>query len=287
VIEAPQGAFFFRSAVLAAAPAVDFDLSLIVSPFRMQPGLRRLEAGAKQLTRLDPASRLFAEKQQVVAAGAARLAVPGFDPAPALAAIRAQARAQGLTVPDGELPELVFEEDFAVLDGATGTLPWLCVCVPSHWAPEDKLGLDFAALHAPVADNHLLQAAGRHLVQLATSGERWERHVWTLAPSSRYDQHPRRHAREPWPDAGDAERFARSTWLRAERQTFFPVGGGTRQAVFTIRVMLARLTDALATPQDARRLHDALDSMTPAVLAYKGLAPARDPLLRWLSTWMA
>jgi hypothetical protein len=266
---------------------VDFDPALIVAPFRMQPGLRRLDPGGQQLTALDRASRLFAEKQQVVAAGAARLAVPGFDPGPALAAIADQAQAQGLATQKDALPELAFEEDFAVLDGATGTLPWLCVCVPSHWAPEDKLGLDFAALHAPVADNGLLLSAGRQLVQLATSGERWERHVWTLTPSPRYDQHPRRHAREPWPDPADPERFARATWLRAERQTFFPVGAGTRQAVFTIRVMLAPLADALPTPDDARRVHGALASMTPAVLAYKGLAPARDPLLRWLSTRMA
>jgi hypothetical protein len=266
---------------------MDFDPSLIVAPFRMQPGLRRLDAGGRQLSALHRDSRLFAEKQQVVSAGAARLAVPGFDPGPAIAAIRGEARAQGLALADDALPELALEEDFAVLDGATGTLPWLCVCVPSHWAPEDKLGLDFSALHAPVADNALLLAAGRQLVQLATSGERWERHVWTLTPSPRYDQHPRRHAREPWPSHADPEAFARATWLRAERQTFFPVGAGTRQAVFTIRVMLAPLVDALATADDARRLHDALASMTPAVLAYKGLAPARDPLLHWLSTRIA
>jgi hypothetical protein len=268
-------------------PSLDFDPALIVAPFRMQPGLRRLPTGAPQLTALDPGSRLFAEKRQVVMAGAARLAVPGFDPGPAMAALAAQARNQGLAWPADDRPELAFEEDFAVLDGATGTLPWLCVCVPSHWAPEDKLGLDFAALHGPVADNALLLAAGPQLVQLATSGERWERHVWTLTPSSRHDQHPRRHGREPWPAGVDPEAFAQATWLRAEHQTFLPVGGGTRQAVFTIRVMLARLQDAIGTPVDSRRLHDALASMTPAVLAYKGLAAAREPLLRWLSSRMA
>jgi len=171
-----------------------------------------------------------------------------------------------------------------VLDGATGTLPWLCVCVPSHWAPEDKLGLDFAAVHRPVADNAALIAASQQLVALATSGDCWERFVWTLSPSARHDQHPRRHPRAPWPDVADSAEFARRCWLRAERQTFFPVGRGTRQAVFAIRVMLQPLTEAVQAPGHARRLHDSLASMSPAVLDYKNLAVAREPLLRWLES---
>ena len=262
---------------------MDFDFELIAAPFRMQPGLRKLQAGDRQLTPLRPGSALFEEKARVVAAGASRLQVPGFDPAPALAAIAERARREGHPDFDPGRLELSFEEDFAVLDGDTGTLPWLSVCVPSHWAPEDKLGLPFAAVHAPVADGATLIAAAAHLVRLATSGERWERHVWTVSPSPRHDQHPRRHPRAPWPaDAGDDEAFARACWFRAERQTFLPVGRGTRQAVFTIRVMLAPLTAVVDTPAKAARLREALASMSPAVLDYKGLAPAREPLLRWL-----
>src|SRR6185369_5621039 len=133
-----------------------------------------------------------------------------FDPGPALDAIVAHGVESGINADRlCESPlELCFEEDFAVLDGDTGTLPWLRVCVPSHWAPEDKLGLPFAAVHAPVADNALLLAASQQLVQLATSGDRFERFVWTLTPSPRYDQHPRRHAREPWPAGLDDDAFA-------------------------------------------------------------------------------
>jgi len=47
-------------------------------------------------------------------------------------------------------------------------------------------------------------------------------------------------------------------------------------------VMLQPLVQAAARPQQAQRLHDALASMSEAVLAYKGLAAAREPLLRWL-----
>ncbi|WBY01646.1 DUF3445 domain-containing protein [Ramlibacter tataouinensis] len=262
---------------------MDFDFGLITAPFRMQPGLRRLMPGARHLTPLAPGSALFAEKRKVHEAGASRHSAAGFDPGPALAAIAQQGRIDGLDAFDPHRLELAFEEDFTVLDGADGTLPWLCVCVPSHWAPEDKLGLDFAAVHAPVADNAALLGAGPSLVALATSGERWERFVWTISPSPRHDQHPRRQPRAPWPSGEDEQAFVRGCWLRVERQTFFPVGQGTRQAVFTIRVMLQPLAEAIDGTDKAARLHAALGSMSEAVLAYKGLAPAREPLLRWLA----
>lgn len=264
---------------------MEFDFAHIAVPFRMQPGLQRLAADARHLTPLDPSCPLAADKRAVVAAGASRLCVPGFDPQPALDAIAAQARQEGL--PFTQPLELAFEEDFAVLDATTGTLPWLCVCTPSHWAPEDKLGLDFAAAHAPVGDGERLRAASAGLIALATGGERWERHVWTVSPSGRHDQHPRRHAPTPWPGTDDPEAFASACWLRVERQTFFPVGRGTQQAVFTIRVGLQPLADAVNTPEKTRRLHDSLASMSDAVLAYKSLSPARPILLRWLERRIA
>jgi dimethylamine monooxygenase subunit A len=259
---------------------MDFELARIAVPFRMQPGLQRLAPEARQLTPLAPGSTLWQEKKHVVDSGASRLAVPGFDARPAIDAILDRARNEG--VAGAEPVELAFEEDFAVLDGDSTALPWLCVCVPSHWAPEDKLGQTFAAVHAPVADNAALLAAGRQLVQLVTGGDRFERFVWTLSPSGRHDQHPHRHVRAAWPHPADPHAFARQCFLRSERQTFFPIPG-RRQAVFTIRVMLQPLAQAVRTREDAQRLHDALASMSDAVLAYKNLEPARTPLLAWLS----
>jgi dimethylamine monooxygenase subunit A len=247
-------------------------------PLRMQPGLRRVACDELRLTPLVQGSALYEEKRAVFEAGQSLHVVPGFDPGPALAAIANRAALLGSSAPI----ELGFEEDFAVLDGATGTLPWLCVCVPSHWAPEQKLGLDFMALHGPVADNAALLAASQQLVALVTAGECWERFVWTVSPSPRHDQHPIRHARTPWPATDDPEEFAARCWLRAERQTFFPVGQGTRQAVFAIRVMLQPLVEAVRQSGEARRLRESLGSMSPAVLDYKNLTLAHARLMRWL-----
>ncbi|WP_374668882.1 heme-dependent oxidative N-demethylase subunit alpha family protein [Ramlibacter sp.] len=264
-------------------PAPDLDLEALPVPFRMQPGLRRLGPGERHLSPLAPGSALWTAKQAVVAAGVSRLAVPGFDAGPALAALRERAAREGLPV--SEPLELAFEQDFAVLEAAGGTLPWLCVCVPSHWAPEDKLGQPLATVHAPVPDAAVLKSATEALTRLVTSGDEWERFVWTITPDAAHDQHPLRHQRVAWPDSRDPADFAAACWLRTERQTFLPVPGAPGQALFTIHVRLRPLAEAVHSAAAAARLAASLASMSNAVLAYKNLAPARAPLLAWLATW--
>lgn len=185
------------------------------------------------------------------------------------------------------LLSLAFAEDFAVVDADTGRIPWLAVCLPSHWSPEEKVGRPFAEVHAPVADNATLIAAGTHLMRLVTGGERWQRFVWTITPQSRLDAHPHRSPAPPWPPsagtAADAQALAAVAHFRTERQTFIPVPGHA-QAVFTIHVESAPLAKAVDTPEQARALHAAVASMSPAVLAYRGLADARERLLGWLAS---
>jgi dimethylamine monooxygenase subunit A len=305
----------------------DFDAA-VIAPFRMQPGLRRLAAGAKQLTPVGLASRELREKLEVLSCFApqALLCVRGFDAAPALHALATQAGAEwpgdfgfdGATAralrlrwsvrDDTPLPlddrapaevggcleglpcgwrlagllSLAFAEDFAIVDAASGTIPWLAVCLPSHWAPEEKVGRSFAEIHARVADNALLVDAGERLLRLVSGGERWERFVWTITSHPHLQAHPNRLARERWPaDAGMDEMIALAHW-RTERQTFIPLPA-LRQALFTIKVGLQPLTAAITTASQAQRVHDALASMSPAVLAYRRLSAARPRLLAWLA----
>lgn len=268
---------------------MEFDFKQIHVPFRMLPGLARLGTDAVHLTPLRPGSPLHHEKQALHRAGATRHAVAGFDASPALATLRAHAIRAGVSARDIEqLPlELQVEEDLVVLDTRTARLPWMCVSVPSRWAPEEKLGRTLPEVHQPVADGEALAAALPAILRVLGSGAHWERHVWTLTPSPRYDQHPHRHAATPWPRTADPDDLARQCYLRAERQTFIPVpdaeGPPGKQTVFTIRVMVEPLCSAVRSASDALRLHDALASMSDAVLAYKNLAPARPLLLEWLA----
>lgn len=176
---------------------------------------------------------------------------------------------------------LVFDEDLAIVDATDGTIPWLCVALPSHWAPRAKVGRHFAEVHAPVADNRLLLAAADRLVALVTAGERWERFVWTVTDHPRLHAHPARVDPQRWAGGRTPAEVAAAAWWRTERQTFLPLPQ-QRQAVFTIRVGLAPMRAALDDPERARRVHDALASMSDEVLAYRGLREVRAPLLKWL-----
>lgn len=182
----------------------------------------------------------------------------------------------------GALLCLAFEEDFAVLDGDTAAVPWIAVCLPSRWAPIEKLGRHFAEIHAPVADSATLVAASTSLARLVTGTERWERFVWTITADPHLNQHPAQGA-SMWPAGLDADALAAHASFRTERQTFLPIAG-SRRAIFTIHVESVALIAAVTTADAARCLHDAVASMSPAVLAYRGLADARDRLLTWLAT---
>lgn len=245
---------------------------------RMRPGLRRCERAV--LHRLQPGCVLQREKQALIASGWRALSVPGFDAGPVEQTVRTVA---GLAANEPGPLALLIEEDLAVLDGSSGTLPWLAVCTPSHWAPEDKLGLHWSAVHAPVADNAALMAAQHQLIALSTNGQCWQRSVYTLASSPRYDQHPRRAPRQPWPEGYSGQALAERCWLRVERQGFFPVQDRPGQAVFSIRVQLERLDRSAGEPERATALHEWLASMSSAVADYKGLAPARERLLAYLA----
>ena len=175
------------------------------------------------------------------------------------------------------LVALAFAEDFAIVDGRSGHIPWLAVCLPSHWAPEEKLGRHFTDVHAPVADNTLLLKATEGLMRVVTGPERWERFVWNVS------DHPRLHAH---PAHVEARRWLHtpvsSAWFRSERQTFIPLPAAA-QAVFTIHVQVQPLAVVLSSPARAQALHDAVASMSEAVLAYRSLGGVRAPLLAWLA----
>ena len=193
-------------------------------------------------------------------------------------------RAVALQPPDWRLPALLslsFEEDFAVVDASDATVPWMAVALPSHWAPEHKVGRHFAQIHAPVADGDLLRRAGEALTRLVTGPERWERFVWNVTDSPRLHTHPQRVSPDRWSHEPRAPGLPRA-WFRSERQTFIPVPQAG-QSVFTIHVQVRLLDEMIDSPARARQLAEAVQTMSPAVLAYRGLSTMHGPLLQWLA----
>lgn len=180
------------------------------------------------------------------------------------------------------LLSLAFAEDFALVDAGSGTLPWLAVALPSHWAPAEKIGRHFRDVHAPVADNALLLRAGDHLLRMVCGPERWERFVWNVTRHPQLNAHPANIDHAPWPADAFAEPHAPRAWWRTERQTFIALPERL-QAVFTIQVNTEPLASAIDTAAKAAHLHEAIATMSETVLAYRSLAAVREPLLAWLA----
>jgi hypothetical protein len=239
----------------------------------------------------DDASRPVAPVALVdgeIRASLAGWAFPADPGAPfALRALRADARPVLDWIasrPPAERPlhalGLALQEDFAWMEAAPGEparARLLHVCFPSGWDPARKIGLDFAAIHAPVAEAELLRSSALALSRALTTQGPFVRFVWTVAPDGRRARHPAEAT--PWTASCDP-------WFRCERQVSLPVrmvgADGGAGAVFLIRLHGAPLLAAADTPARCAALRDALASMSSETLAYKGLTAALPRLLRLL-----
>ena len=251
----------------------------VEAPFRMRPNLEKLDVQTPALLLRDELADVYLRERSKVLATHSERAVVGQADAAVLARIRALAttgESEGAAAGANTL-----QEDFVILKQEAETLrtEYLSVCFPSRWDPREKLGLDFSAIHAPVADNQLLQAAGPNLMTLAFMKQPMLRHVWLISPSASLDQHPDKNEAW-WAEAlADPSPLLPRLYFRVERQTTWPLLQFQRAAFF-IRVMMCQLLDVLSVGAGrAAALATTLRSMTPAVVAYRGMTDALPRLL--------
>ena len=166
------------------------------------------------------------------------------------------------------------QEDFALMvDDGQGALRagLLSICFPSGWSPKEKIGKLLEEIHEPVADNRELQASTPLMARaMATKGP-FIRHVWTLAGSGAR----RRDANE---DTLSEASSISDLWFRCERQLTIPLSG--QGCLFLIRVYVAPLLHVMAQAGRKERLIEALRSMSPELVQYKGIARAREIILQ-------
>jgi hypothetical protein len=196
---------------------------------------------------------------------------------------------------------LQLQEDFVILkhEGDALRTEYLSVCFPSRWDPREKIGLDFSQIHAPVADNQMLLAAGPSIMTMAFMKQPMLRHVWLIVPSASLPQHPDQNDYSWAETLRDPSPLLPRLYFRVERQTTWPLPQFNR-AVFFIRVMMSPLVEVLraphavrpepvegsnGTPSRARELARALRSMTLAVVAYRGMTDAMPRLLAELDAF--
>ncbi len=261
----------------------------VKTPFRMLPGMRRLESAL--FTRLPHDDAYRAAKQTMLGAGYGKVGEPD---ASVLEILASRYRDETGVVSATSFNELVssLPEDFVILHDEVDDTPdkdrrfrarCLSVCFASNWEPSHKLGLDFEQIHAPVADNQTLIAARRAIEAMAFRQACVRRFVWLLSPSAQLPQFPHLRA-QAWGtllqrmEPSDP-RLLEQVMFRLECQTTLPMPE-IQRAVFLIRVLVCPLSEVLALdPGRPRELAEALQSMSQAVLAYRGLTEVRERLL--------
>jgi Protein of unknown function (DUF3445) len=147
----------------------------------------------------------------------------------------------------------------------------LHVSFPSGWFPLEKLGIAFEKIHAPVPDAVALQTAAPAIGRAMIERGPFERFVWTICQS------PQR-ARLP-SDLAESPPAMSSLWFRYERQVTWPLPHFGR-ALFFIRVYVLPLAFVCSVPARRSAIIQSLNSMSDAVIRYKGLTQIREYLNR-------
>lgn len=264
----------------------------VAGSFKMRPGLARIETESTSLFLRDELATQYAErKQQLLNADPSRVFLGTADPQ-VLAEIAKHYQLQTdiRLIPEVEALSLGMQEDFVILhdelhgDAYDMRTRFLSVCFPSNWNPSEKLDLNFHAIHVPVADNAMLQAGAKGIIDLAFRKNTMLRHVWLLTPNSDLPSHPLQRPRL-WADAleqAGTHSLLEQVYFRVERQTTLPLPE-LKRGVFFIRVMVAPLVDVLRiAPERASQLAAALSSMSASVVEYRGMTAALPRLLREL-----
>ncbi len=159
---------------------------------------------------------------------------------------------------------MALQEDFVIwAPNASGELSAqvLSVCFPSGWAPEEKVNMTFQEIHEPIPDFDTVRKASGMIARMITEKGPFVRHVWSIANTGNLNRHP--SVCPEWD-----RQILDEMWFRCERQVTVPVDG--RSALFLIRVYVVPLKTIFDDTEKKQKIIAAVNSMSDAVLDYKG-----------------
>jgi len=153
-----------------------------------------------------------------------------------------------------------------------------CVCFPSSWNLEEKIGRPLAEIHGPVPTlNAELGGSISKFLHRMAPGVAWCRENWGLSASAELNHHPSRGL----PRLESTVKLA-GVWLRVERQALVALqkSGGI---LFAIRVEVFPLANVIADQSARLGMRRALETMSEDVAGYKGLTAARKRVVELLA----
>jgi dimethylamine monooxygenase subunit A len=178
------------------------------------------------------------------------------------------------------------QEDLTVIcrnDDAKNWLAAVHLCYPNHWSAAEKVGKDFSTIHSPVAEMEKINRRGDGIVNTMISRKPMVRFAWGLSTDTRLNHHPEAPIgmlSDEWEgrcfDPENPQLF-----LRIERQVIWGLPE-VDAALFTIRTYFRDCVEIKQDPVLRSNLCDAINSMTPDSLVYKGLLESKDNILAWL-----
>ncbi|MCS7227189.1 MAG: DUF3445 domain-containing protein, partial [Gloeomargarita sp. SKYB31] len=174
------------------------------------------------------------------------------------------------------------QEDVCVVCRA-GDRHWVSaihLCFPNHWAAQDKIGKTFAEVHAPVPGMAPLNQRGAVLVHAMIAGPPMVRFAWGLSTDTELNHHPDQPAGRTFDPQHP------QLYLRIERQVIWGLPT-VDAALFTIRTYFRDVNVLRRDPRLCTLLQQAIRSMSPPSLTYKGLAAHWQEILAWLGAGSA
>jgi dimethylamine monooxygenase subunit A len=177
------------------------------------------------------------------------------------------------------------QEDLLLLDGNSAACPLVAgqLCFANRWSLEEKMGRSFLDIHAPVPGfgEQIGRASNLLLERLKADRPVW-RYNWSLVVGGELDLSTKRYAavQAQMPPI-TAANCGEVCFFRTERQTLarLPLTGAVLFTVHTYRTPLGSLA---SDPAWAQRFLEVVDGVSPALLAYKGVAFLEAPLREYL-----
>lgn len=183
-----------------------------------------------------------------------------------------------------ELAGRLVQEDLCILQTQDGAphLTAAVLCFPSRWRLADKIGRPMATIHTPVPFyGDKLQRPVDRFMGLLKDDSLVARHNWSVLDDPDLFQ-PAGKGRTAFDPAITAENAGDKLWLRVERQTLSKLPE-TGAILFTIKLYVTPLAVIAAVPEQAARLHSAVEALPPETQTYKSLPPYRQALLDYLA----
>ena len=152
------------------------------------------------------------------------------------------------------------------------------VCFPSSWALPEKIGRTLEETHGPVpALNPQLGERIRTALDRLAPGLAWERENWGLARDGNRNHNPHRPRKRL-----DETVVPDELWLRVENQVLYrlPQTGGI---LFGIRLEITPWHELIQSEGAIAGLRRGLETMPDEIASYKGVATARQRILKWIA----